>query len=155
MCEPGEENRERDMRGGDFDSPDDSDEARMLGLASRISGARDRFVVGTLTNVDTDACEQGLRCSDQGRCTQVTGEERKEKWGGDLKVRSLCVPVFFWCTVVHISMPHSQVTPPQNGTKATSTYLFLSLAPPQLLSRLHSRMEEPGNEATLCVAICI
>ena len=82
MCEPGEEDRERDMRGGDFDSVDDSDEARMLGMASRISGARDRFVVGTLTNVDTDACEQGLRCSDQGMCTRVTGEERKEKREG-------------------------------------------------------------------------
>ena len=82
MCEPGEEDRERDMRGGDFDSVDDSDEARMLGRTSRISGARDRFVVGTLTNVDTDACEQGLRCSDQGMCTRVTGEERTEKREG-------------------------------------------------------------------------
>lgn len=83
-CNPGEDDRERDMRGGDFDSPDDSDEARMLGRASQISGARDRFVVGTLTDVDADACGEDLRCSDQGMCMRVTGEEGKEKReGGD------------------------------------------------------------------------
>lgn len=74
MCEAGEEERERETRGGDFDGSDDEEEARALGLASQVSGARERFVTGVVSSVDTDECREGLRCSDNGMCEMAMGE---------------------------------------------------------------------------------
>ena len=75
MCETGEEERETETRGGDFDGGDDEEEARALSRAAPISGAHERFVTAVVSSVDTEECREGLRCNDSnGMCEMVTGE---------------------------------------------------------------------------------